>query len=122
MMIVPPPGGSRNACAQAPAGDGTAVSAWPFRLAFQPPDGSASSSVPPACGAVAPLTPSRPDGSAVIVPSGWTTRTRAGVWVSRHSSKAGVDPEAGGELTGRSPATPSISRARSALTGEGIST
>ena len=48
---VPPPGGSRNAWAQLPAGEATAVSGRPLRVAFQSPAGSARVRIPPAAGA-----------------------------------------------------------------------
>ncbi len=67
-------------------------------------------------GAAAPATPTAPECSGTILPLASTTRTRAGKSASRHSANADV------ELTGRSPATPSSTRASAGLTGAGIST
>jgi hypothetical protein len=58
--------------------------------ALQPPDGSASSSVPPARGTAAPPDPTGPDDTATTVPFGWSTLTRDGKVVSRHRSNADV--------------------------------
>ena len=116
MVTWPPPGGNRNACAHAPAGDGTWVSALPLSVALQPPAGSASSRVPPAAGAGAPETDTGPDRKATTVPFGSTTLALAGTSVSRHRAKAEV------AVTGRRPATPSRSRARLGSTGAGRST
>ena len=85
MVTVPPPGGSRKAWAQPPAGEGTWVSACPFRAACQPPAGSASSRMPPAAGA-APDAPTAPELTATTAPDGSTTLTRAGSAASFHRS------------------------------------
>src|SRR5258707_14701259 len=107
MSRVPPPGGSRKACAQAPAGDGTDCSAVPLRVAVQPPAGSASSRVPPLRGAAAPATLTSPDGTGTSLPPAAATPTRAVVCATRQSWNVAV------LLTGRrsaplfsGPATP----------------
>jgi hypothetical protein len=91
MVSVPPPGGSRNACAQAPDGDRMAVSPWPSTAADHPPAGSASSRVPPAAGTRAPATPTGPEGIATTVPFRSMTLTRDGALASFHRSKADVE-------------------------------
>ena len=116
MSRVPPPGGSRKACAHAPAGDGTDWSAVPLRVAVQPPAGSASSSVPPPRGAAAPETLTCPEGTATSLPPGPATRTRAVVVATRHSWKSAV------LLTGRRSATLFSVPASAASAGAGSRT
>ncbi len=114
---VPPPGGSRNPCAQPFTGAARGVSGWPFRVAAQPPAGSASTSVPPAGGACAAATPTGPEDTGTTLPPGSVTMTCAAVSTTRQSWKAEV------ALTGRRPGTSSSRRARPALTaGAGSST
>src|ERR1039458_7197857 len=116
MFRVPPPGGRRKACAQAPAGDGTDWSAVPLTVAVQPPDGSASSRVPPLRGAAAPETLTRPEGTVTSLPPGSDTRTRPVVCATRHSWKPAV------LLTGRRSATLLSVLASAPFAGAGSST
>jgi len=90
MLSAAPPGGSVNACAQLPAGEGTGASARPFADALQPSAGSASISVPPAAGTGAPDTPTWPDATGTIVPSGSRTLTLAGGVISFQIAYLGV--------------------------------
>ena len=117
MSSLPPPAGSRNACAQPYAGLGSGVSGRPLSEACQLAlAGSASTSVPPAAGAAAPLTLTVPDARSTWAPPGSTTRTRPAGTLTRHSAKEEV------WLTGRSPTTPSSSRASPGSTGAGSRT
>ncbi len=112
---VPPPDGSRNAWAH-PSTGGSDCSAAPFSEADQPPDGSASTSVPPLRGAATPDTPTGPERTGTTVPSGSMTRAWAVVAATRHSWN---DPVL---LTGRSAATPFSAAASVPFTGAGSST
>src|SRR5262249_61551626 len=112
---VPPPGGSRNPCAQPFTGAPSGASGRPFTLADQPPAGSASTSVPPVAGTRAPVTRTGPEATGITVPLGSVTVTRAAVSTTRQSWNEVV------ALTGRRPGTASSNSPSSRLRGPATS-